>query len=452
MSSFYVTGGNLKLDAPSYVERLADTELYQHLKAGEFCYILTSRQMGKSSVMVRVADRLRQEGAYVSAIELSGVGINVDVEQWYYGIILTLGVQLDLEYELEDFYEEHQELGPFQRFTEAIRNVVLPKCQNQQIIIFIDEIDTVRSLSFSTDEFFAGIRSFYNSRSLEPELNRLTFCLIGVATPSDLIQDVRITPFNIGKRIVLEDLTVDEAAPLKNGLNRDAVEAEKLFRRIYHWTNGHPYLTQRLCKEVADDSAIKTPSDIDKLCHNIFLSTRSRESDTNLVFVRDRLLRGDHDRAAVLDLYQKVHSHKRVVDDDTNPLISILRLSGITSVADGFLKVHNHIYYQAFNRQWIESNMPDAEKRRQKEAFRKGIIQTAVYAVIIIAIIISGIIFYLDGYVWQRESYYNNYAKRYGVMEGVGKLSDKQVKGRVVSYGWCGIKFFFKIQIVKNLT
>src|SRR6266852_3009207 len=59
------------------------------------------------------------------------------------------------------------------------------------LVIFIDEIDAVRSLPFSTDEFFAGIRECYNRRTQDPAFNRLTFCLLGVATPSDLIQDTR---------------------------------------------------------------------------------------------------------------------------------------------------------------------------------------------------------------------------------------------------------------------
>lgn len=38
---FYVTGGTLASNAPSYVERQADHELYDGLKRGEFCYVLT---------------------------------------------------------------------------------------------------------------------------------------------------------------------------------------------------------------------------------------------------------------------------------------------------------------------------------------------------------------------------------------------------------------------------
>src|SRR2546429_5535049 len=245
-SSFYVIGGTLQRNAPSYVPRQADIDLYNGLTQGKFCYVLTSRQMGKSSLMVRTAVRLREEGVAVAVLDLTAVGQNLTTEQWYDGLLTRIGQQLDLEDELDDFLLEHERLGPMQRWMQAIREVVLQRYTGR-VVIFVDEIDAVRSLLFSTDEFFAGIREFYNRRPEDTELARLTFCLLGVATPSDLIRDIRTTPFNIGWRIELTDFTAREAQPLAQGMKRDEELGMTLMKRVIYWTGRHPYLAQRLC-------------------------------------------------------------------------------------------------------------------------------------------------------------------------------------------------------------
>lgn len=383
-TEFFVTGGTLRRDAACYVVRQADQELLAGLRQGKLCYVLTSRQMGKSSLMVRIAAQLREEGSGVFILDLTAIGQNLNAEQWYRGLLEQMGVQLELEDELIEFWRSNKELSAMQRWMRAIREVVLPHYPGP-VVVFIDEIDAVLSLPFSTDEFFAAIREFYNRRTEDEELERLTFCLLGVALPSDLIRDTRTTPFNIGQRIELHDFTEAETAQFASGLPAE-LNTNGLFKRIYYWTNGHPYLTQRLCQAAASPQpTIRNPQSIDRLCEDLFFSPRAQERDDNLLFVRERMLHGEVDLPSLLHLYEQVRLGKRVREDEADPLVSTLRLSGIAKVEAGRLHLRNRIYSKVFNREWIKANMPDAEQRRQRAAFRRGLARATAVATVIIA-------------------------------------------------------------------
>jgi len=378
----------MRADASSYVERLADRDLLSALLQDEFCHVLTARQMGKSSLMVRTATALREMGVGAAILDLTAIGQNLSVEQWYGGLMFQMGSRLDLEDDLLEFWESQPLVGPMQRWVSAIRQIVLPRYPGK-LVIFIDEIDAVRSLTFSTDEFFAGIRECYNLRSEDPEIRRLTFCLLGVASPADLIRDVRTTPFNVGRRIELTDFTPTEALPLAHGLGREPRKNRANLGRILFWTNGHPYLTQKVCQAVAEDEAVFSSRGVDLLIERLFFTKRARETDDNMIFVRERILRGASDLSALLTLYGKVARGKIISDDDSNPLVTTLRLSGIARVENGSLRVRNRIYERVFDSDWVSANLPDSELRRQREAYWRGILRAGTVSAVVLALIIT---------------------------------------------------------------
>jgi hypothetical protein len=157
----YQVGGSLARDAPTYVMREADERFYQALKQGEFCYVLNSRQMGKSSLRVQTTKRLQAEGITCGVIDITAIGSHdVTPEQWYLGLIRRLTRSLGLKIKVMQWWQDHDGLSPVQRLAEFLEDGVLGQIP-QPIVIFIDEIDSILKLPFK-DDFFALIRTFYN--------------------------------------------------------------------------------------------------------------------------------------------------------------------------------------------------------------------------------------------------------------------------------------------------
>ncbi len=361
-TDFFVAGGTLHADAPSYVKRPADDELFNLALSGEFCYVLTPRQMGKSSLMVRTADRLHESGVSTAIIDLTKIGTDVSIEQWYLGLITWLKVELDLSVDPEAWWSEYASLGAVQRFTDFLHDVVLVEIEGP-VVIFIDEIDTTMNLDFS-DDFFASIRFTYNARASDSIYNRLTFVLLGVTTPTDLIKDRSRTPFNIGQGIDLREFSQEDAQVLQLGLQAACMEqGEVIFARIFHWTNGHPYLTQKLCLTVAESGDGSWADErVDEIVERLFLSEEARK-ETNLQFVRNSVSASPQ-RRRLLTLYRKVYEGKTVPEDERSLDQNRLKLFGLVQAERGVLKVRNEIYRRAFDLDWIKANTPVDWTRR----------------------------------------------------------------------------------------
>ncbi len=377
MTFNYQVGGSLPADAPSYVERQCDRDYYELLKERKYCYVFNCRQMGKSSLRVRVTHKLQAEGIVCATIDPQKIGVEVTCEQWYASAIRSLVGDLDLKskFDLRSWIRERELLSPVQRFAEFIETVVLQEIDTP-IVIFVEEIDRLLSLKFGMDDFFGLVRSFFEDRPTKPDYNRLTFSFLGVATPTDLIQSHNTSAFNIGYAVEMAGFTLTEALPLMQGLASKVANPQDYLAEAVKWTGGQPFLIQRLLGMMEKELAgIAPPENIADWVENlvqerIVTNWESQDAPPHLTTIRDRVLSVEEKlRGRMLGCYQQVLADGEL-EDDRSEERSKLRLTGLVVRRDGRLVSYNPIYGAVFNNAWVEGQLADLRPEFYAEAFR----------------------------------------------------------------------------------
>ncbi len=369
----YYIGGSLPVNASTYVVRQADQKLFQSLREMEFCYVLNSRQMGKSSLRVRMMQQLEAENIVCIVVDLAGIGSNVTMEQWYWGIAYRLmrgSRRFAQNFDCRSWWEKRKSFSPIQRLSQLIEEVLLELISPKNLVIFIDEIDSVRSLDFSADDFFTQIRFCYESRGNNQNFYHLTFCLLGVATPTDLIADQWRTPFNIGQSIELTGFQLESAkSSLIEGFASKVNNPELVLEKILYWTGGQPLLTQQVCKLVAEVSTSKNP-DIGQLVDRYIINNwESQDEKEHFKTIRKRLLGNEKLSARMLSIYQKILVEGEIKFDSSPEQMELI-LSGLVTKKNENLIIFNPIYGKIFNKKWAHEKLENLRPPLYREAIK----------------------------------------------------------------------------------
>jgi len=277
-------------------------------------------------------------------------------------------------------------MTPALRWRRFLEDVVLAKVSGP-IVLFVDEIDAAISLEFGSD-FFAAVRAMYNGRE-RSDLSRLTFCLLGVALPSELIDDPTKTPFNVGTEVELYDFTYKELAGALAGIDQWAGH-EAAIREIYEQTSGHPQMTAELCLRYSERRGA-----VSKLVQTHFIDGNPTGP---IAFAEAwiRRPRSGKQTRRLLDIYARVLAGERVIFEGSRPDLRALLLTGLvgtrTTAAGKVVAIRNEIFRAWFGESWIlevRRNLSLSIPDSGRQPSRKNLL----YATLAVAI--------LSGTFWQ---------------------------------------------------
>ncbi len=300
--------------------------------------ILSSRQTGKTTLLYQLRQRVRPRGIGVALVDLTMVRDQPE-EQLYRFVASQMLSELEPNIprraEKRDAASLPSNPIEFRRFLlDLARQVRSPR-----ILLLIDEVETVSEKS--SDAFFGTIRNVFSSRRKEDEtaFEKYLVVLCGSRELHRLTSGPN-SPLNIAERLYLRDLDVDGVKIIAANFRRAGIDApEGTADWLFAQTNGHPYLTQKLCAQIEQwRPRTITPEIV------VRAATETLQSDDHL----EKLIIQIDAEPAASQLLKHVVGGASVPFSRLNPQIARLELLGAIRDAGHQTAVRNALYLAAF--------------------------------------------------------------------------------------------------------
>lgn len=231
---------------PYYIERQTDIELGNAIADTEAVILINgSRQMGKTSLIARGLERARKQGSKAVFTDFQQLNVNElqSVDEMYMHLAQSIVDGLDLEdVQVDKLWRPT--IAASWNLERILKREVLPRVETR-LVWAMDEVERLFSFGYAAD-FFGLLRSWYNKRQLAlgDQWERLTL-MISYATEAHLlIDDMNQSPFNVGRKILLSDFSLQQVREL-NDRHGSRLNGEQL-AQVCRLLNGQPYLSQQM--------------------------------------------------------------------------------------------------------------------------------------------------------------------------------------------------------------
>ena len=233
--------GTMDRQSAFYVERQYDLIALKTIKEqGVTITIKGSRQIGKSSLLIRTIEAARSVGKRVAFLDFQlfeqTALSNAELFFRQFATWVTDKLELTNKVGHNNHWKAH--LGNSQCCTDYMECYLLKEL-GQPLVLAMDEVERLFGTDFRSD-FFGMLRSWHNNRAINPIWKQLDLALVTSTQPYLLIDNLNQSPFNVGQVMQLEDFTPAQVADLNQRHNSPFNPQE--LQQLIELLNGHPYL------------------------------------------------------------------------------------------------------------------------------------------------------------------------------------------------------------------
>lgn len=234
--------GQVPLESAFYVDRPPiENRCYEAIaKPGALIRIKAPRQMGKSSLMLRILSYGNEQDFQTASLNFQLLDRESlsSLDRFLQWFCISITNELNLEDKLADYWKGS--FSPKNKCTNYFQRYLLPALQ-RPVVLCLDEVDQVFEYPAIATDAFGMLRAWHEDAKIKPIWKNLRLVIVHskeVYIPLNINQ----SPFNVGVPIELPQLTPPQVMDLvqRHGLNWTSTHVDQLMGMV----GGHPYLVR----------------------------------------------------------------------------------------------------------------------------------------------------------------------------------------------------------------